>query len=621
MKKLFLVAAAMLSFTACVDESIDWGQGEQTTEQMGYISFGGNAITVAVDSEVGEGEVEPQGSRSATRAADTAIEDYTVQIINAAGDVVKSFKYGEWTQDDDYVANHKIDDNHTVTGIGLPVGTYTVKAFSGETQNVSDTPEYEGYTTVTLAKGTATEAKVECKLSSIKVTVTFDAVLAEVIDAASTSVLVRLDEEGIEEANRSQHTYGGYADKTALTKGHDAVAPTYLKPQASNDGVPLNLYLTTIYGGAPGVGSQISAQKLPVVSNAKIGEWRKVSIKLDHGTEGTVYFVVTVETWVYDKQIDVTQSTYAVSLSEMEIPDISDAPVIKWADKDLAQPIVLSDGMFDSNGSMVGGAPFTISTKQPLAAIYVAASSNNSELASLISSMGMDAAASVANDTNYAGLNILGELQTLQKTILKTWGFPEGSALGQTEVAFDLAGLMEQLQADYNGKHTFTITVVDEKKNNTTVTLDITSGGVIDPNIVWEGKDITKRYVVTDDLKIKINMTAEKGVKNLVVTVSGRLGQSDGMNAIGMPNSFDLVDPGYKIDPSTLAPTEEELGPSLAGMGFPVGEDVKDKTELSFDITSFMGLMGTFKGDTDFKVTLTDNEGNVAEQTVKITIE
>ena len=306
MKKLFLVAAAMLSFTACVDESIDWGQGGQEAEQMGYISFGGNAITVAVDSEVGEGEVEPQGARSATRAADTAIEDYTVQIINAAGDVVKSFKYGEWTQDDDYVANHKIDDNHTVTGIELPVGTYTVKAFSGETQNVSDTPEYEGYTTVTLAKGTATEAKVECKLSSIKVTVTFDAVLAEVIDAASTSVLVRLDEEGIEEANRSQHTYGGYADKTALTKGHDAVAPTYLKPQASNDGVPLNLYLTTIYGGAPGVGSQISAQKLPVVSNAKIGEWRKVSIKLDHGTEGTVYFVVTVETWVYNEQIDVT---------------------------------------------------------------------------------------------------------------------------------------------------------------------------------------------------------------------------------------------------------------------------------------------------------------------------
>ena len=617
MKKLFLLAAAMLSFTACVDESFDWSKKEQPTEQMGYMSFAGDAITVTVDREVGEGETTPQSSvRSMTRAADTAIEDYTIQIINSAGTVVAEFPYGDWTQHEKYVANHQIDASHTVTGIELPVGTYTVKAFSGTTQNVSSTPEYEGSTTVTLTKGTQTAVNVECGLSSVMVTVTFDSVLAEVIDAPNTSVLVRLDEESISEANRSQYTYSGYSSKADLTKGHDVVAPVYLKPQSSSAGVPLNLYLTTVYGGVQGVGSQISGQKLPVVTNAKVGEWRKVTIKLDHGTEGTVYFVVTVETWVYNEQIDVTQSTYAIALEEMEIPDISDAPVVEWAGKDLSQPIALSDDMFDTNGNMVSGAPFSLATKMPLAAIYLSASSDNSDLASLISSMGMDAVATTAS-AEFAGLNILGDLQSLQRSILKMWGFPTSEVMGQTEVAFDLAGLMEQLQADYNGKHSFTLIVVDEKKNNTTVTLDITSGGVIDPNIVWEGKDITKRHKVTPDLKIKINMTATKGIKNLVVTVGGRLGEPDGMAAIGMPNSFDLVDPGYKIGNFS----DELLGPSLEGLGFPVGDNVRNQTEISFDITTFMGLMGSFKGDTDFKVALTDNEGNTVERTVMITVE
>ncbi len=627
MKRLFLMAAAMLSFTACIDETTDWNTVGQGTEQMGYIVFGNDAISVTVDREEGEGDVTPQGVRSTTRAVYSDVADYRVEIYNAAGElVVGPFRYGDWNNKEvveEYVENEKISNNLTLTGIKLPVGSYTVKAYSYPANqapaNAATTPDYVGSTTVNLTKGAATEVNITCHISSVMVTVCFDPILAEVIDAPSTSVLVRLDEESIEEANRSQYTYGNYADKAALVVGHDEVAPTYLTPQSSNDGVPLNLYLTTLYGGEK---SQINGQKLPVVSNAKPGEWRKITIKLDHGTEGTVFFVVNVETWVENQRIDVTQAVYAANLAENAIPDISDAPVIKWGDKDLSEPIILDDNMFDSNGSLTGGAPFAITTKQPLEAIYLSASSNNSDLANLISSMGMEAVSTTDATVQYAGVNILGELQTLQKTILKTWGFPLQDVVGKTEAAFDLSGLMEQLQADYQGDHEFVMTVVDDRGNNTTVTLKITSGGVIDPNIWWDGQDINKRHVVTPDLKVKIMMSATKGFKSLVVTVGGRLGQKDGMNAIGLPNSFDLLDPGYMVNPNNPTEfTDEELGPKLQDLGFPVGNEFDGKTEVSFDITTFMGMMGSFKGDTDFTVTLTDNDNNKIERTVKLTIQ
>ena len=110
--------------------------------------------------------------------------------------------------------------------------------------------------------------------------------------------------------------------------------------------------------------------------------------------------------------------------------------------------------------------------------------------------------------------------------------------------------------------------------------------------------------------------------KSLVVTVGGRLGQKDGMNAIGLPNSFDLLDPGYMVNPNTPTEfTDEELGPKLQDLGFPVGDEFDGKTEVNFDITTFMGMMGSFKGDTDFTVTLTDNDNNKIERTVKLTIQ
>lgn len=611
------MATVIAAFTACVSEHNGWGDEDTPgSENVGYLSFGEDGIQVFLDHEEGEGDVEPQASTSdvpTTRAISAdALADYTVQIIQD-GVVKQSFKYGAWKAAENYKENHVIDANHTVTGLELPVGNYTVRVFSAEAENVSAAPQYEGSQDVTLRKGQMSEANVECTLSSVKVTVTFDPILADVIDATNTSVMARLDEEGV--ASPSAHTWSGYTDKAALTKSHDQIVATYLKPQAATEaGSPLNIYLTTIYGGteAAGTGSQINAQKLPV-GNVNAGEWRKVTVKLDHGTDGTVYFVVTVETWAYNQQIDVTQEVYAASLGEMEIPDVTDAPVIETpvGGLDLTQAMTLTEDMFTA-GVYNGNASMTVKTKQPIKGLYLSATSDSEGLPELISYLGLD---TPATEGTHAGLNLAGTLNVAFKSILGTWGFPTANIAGQTELTFNVAGLLAQLQSEesYTGNHSFSLTIVDAKENNATYTLQVTSG-IIETDIVWVGENIDQRHDIYtsggDPTKIIIKVTAATGIKKLQVEIIGALAGM--VSEVGLASSFDLVEP--RNDEGG------DISESLIGLGFPVGADVKDKQSISFEITQFITLLKVAPGENSFKLTLTENDDNVIEKTIMLNV-
>ena len=45
------------------------------------------------------------------------------------------------------------------------------------------------------------------------------------------------------------------------------------------------------------------------------------------------------------------------------------------------------------------------------------------------------------------------------------------------------------------------------------------------------------------------------------------------------------------------------------------------QTALSFDITSFMALMGTFPGDTDFEMTVVDSTGVETAEKVMVHVD
>lgn len=111
--------------------------------------------------------------------------------------------------------------------------------------------------------------------------------------------------------------------------------------------------------------------------------------------------------------------------------------------------------------------------------------------------------------------------------------------------------------------------------------------------------DLSQVYDVDDfiaqGLTASIEVSAPAGIKSFMVKI-----ESDNLDlsAVGLPQEFDLV--------SVDGETKESLG----GLGFPTGDQVKDKTQIGFDITTFVGMLGSFQGKSYFYLTVTDNAGN-----------
>lgn len=104
-----------------------------------------------------------------------------------------------------------------------------------------------------------------------------------------------------------------------------------------------------------------------------------------------------------------------------------------------------------------------------------------------------------------------------------------------------------------------------------------------------------------------INVEAASGIKNFVVEISS---DADGfmaaINDLGLAN-FDLCNPG-------------SVEASLASLKLPYGDQVKNKTSMVFDITTFMPMLNAFEGNHNFKITVTDNAGASTEVTIRIVV-
>lgn len=596
MKKMMLIVAMALGMVACHDEKIDWGGvGNGNDGAVGYIAFAEDGLSVNVDNESAAGEIEPMATRAVTAEQLAA---YTIEIWNEAGEKVTSFAYGDRNS---HYTTSTYDSSRK--GVAVPAGRYTVKAYSAEVPEESATPEYAGETTVEVSKETVANASITCKLASVKVSVRFDPILASLITDATES-RVALGATSISDYVFKGRPVTPAADDATLSEGLSKMAwdaeggSRYLRP---NDEVnPLVLYLTTTYNG-----SSIKDQALKVVDDAKPGEWRKITVKLENGDSGTIYIKVEVSTWINGEEVDCDVTKVALDMSEAGIPDDSDAPVIEWADHDISQPFTLTEAMFNSAGAYTEGAAFSVKTKSEITSFKLGVASTNSDLSAAANDMGLNVE---------GGLELTQGLSTTTKMIVGSWGFPTADIAGATELAFDLSALMKELHNNYAGTHTFTLTVADKNGSSTTVELSITAGQSVDPNVlnvVWVDHNINERYEIRsgDDNTMVIDITAVNGIKSMVVTITGALQPL--LGDVQLPYSFDLVDPGQNLEGG-------DLGDNLVGLGFPVKDDVKGKTSLTVDITSFKAMLVVAPGETDFKLQVTDNEGNVVEKAMMI---
>lgn len=100
--------------------------------------------------------------------------------------------------------------------------------------------------------------------------------------------------------------------------------------------------------------------------------------------------------------------------------------------------------------------------------------------------------------------------------------------------------------------------------------------------------------------KADLTIDVPAGIAKVMVKIDSDVLTPDALTELELKDEFDLVNPGN--------PTLEE---KIHTLGFPTGSDVKDKTNVKFDITGFMTPLSFLgAGHSDFVITVTDNEGH-----------
>lgn len=449
--------------------------------------------------------------------------------------------------------------------ISLEAGVYTVTMMS-ETMSGAEweKPVYGAVLDVTITrKQTTTIDDIVCKLRNIKVTVDYAADLKSQLDPTFTSMTVALD-------------------KSELTYGFDEARGGYFAPIAAE-----NTLVLTFKCRYTGTTKDIVMTN--EITGVRAAQWRKINVVVQHAADGTATIGIQCDTWTYDEEVVFDTS---VSLFEEVLVDDSDLPEINFEGHDLTVPFELTDAMFDADGKFTSNINLDITAKSPIHSIVVKASSDNPAFAAAYSEL-MPLESDICDGT-------------VGNALLKLMGYPT-DAKGATSTRIKFGAQADMLRS-YEGTHSFEITVTDGNGGKTTKTLAIKYGQmvIVPPSIVWDGYDISQRHTYAPGMTCNLLITAEGGIADFVVEIiSNDLTDSE-LQGVGLAAKFSLVNDSQFFD-------------SLAGLGFPTGDAVKDAKELNLSITSFLSILSlSFPGDHDFKMSVTDVAGQTAQETIML---
>ncbi len=546
-----LLVAAMA--TGCVDDDIRYqGGGEEPSENIGYLSLSGLNVDVLSDTEIITGSGKPLATR-----AEVNKDNFTVDIVNSAGETIQSFKYSECPSEP----------------IALDVGNYTLNVYSGEIPMMAwESPTYGASKEFQINRLQETAiGKVICKLSNIKVSVEYSSDIAEIL-ADDTKVNVALGDNNVD--------FSFAESRAAFFKAVEEV----------------NTLDLTITGSFREVeeGQSSSFEMTSKVSNVKAGQWRKITIIVEHASDGNIDVRVEVENWVFDETITVETSSMLMEAVIDDEEQAKNAPKITWVDNDIDQPLVVSDSMFDEYGECKTPVRINVLAINMLAGLKVDISSTNADFMSSLTSSGFTPSVDMCNPGSAAG--ILGAL-----------GYPTGNnILGKESVTFNMQSQMKQLK-EFNGTHTFRITATDEKglESAKDFVIQVGAGG---PVVTWVGYDIDSRYEITEELTAIIEITSEVGITGFTVDIISDVLSTSTLQDVGLDSHLDLVNPA-----------SDALNGNLINLGFPTRENVLNQNLVSFDITTFLGLLDlTGNGNHDFVMTVTDANGGITVKTLML---
>lgn len=571
MKLLYqILAAGILAVlaTGCKDETPNYGQtGGGSSETVGYVDQNGLSPQVLLDAEINQ--TPAQTTAAQTRAVTEATPDYLVRIYNSSDECVLDTTYGDMQS--------QFNDGPEQNLLALPVGTYRLEVHSQEPSSVPDV-EWEAptygttYDFAVLRSHTSDSPltiadEVVCKLSNIKVTVSISADLAELLGDDTKSTV----------------TLGSAVAE--FTKSESRAA--YFRPQNS-DGDTLEFKLTGTKDGKP-------AELSKTITGVKAGQWRKIMLSIVYAETGDIKIVVTVDSFVQDSEITINSTE---SLWEPELDEGTDRPTLTWPGHDLAQPVALDESMYDPSGTFNGTAPaLTLSAADGIQTLLLGITSDNAAFRTeIIEAAGL-------TDVDLCGtISRLHPFYGLQVTA------------GATEATIDLESIM-YLFFGYEGSHTLTFNMTDNKGRNAVATLQFNYGkgtAEEDPSIVCRQFDIDQPHTTQTGDEIDVDIKTASGIQAFVVSIISETLNEEVLAAVGLRPTFDLCN---ITDPEELAALTSD------DIGFPVNDDVKGQTSMTFSVTKFTGMLSAFPGTHQFKLAVTNAEGSTTTKTLQLIVE
>lgn len=571
MKLLYqILAAGILAVlaTGCKDETPNYGQtGGGSSETVGYVDLNGLSPQVLLDAEINQ--TPAQTTAAQTRAVTEATPDYLVRIYNSSDECVLDTTYGDMQS--------QFNDGPEQNLLALPVGTYRLEVHSKKPSSVPDV-EWEAptygttYDFAVLRNHTSDSPltiadEVICKLSNIKVTVSISADLAELLGDDTKSTV----------------TLGSAVAE--FTKSESCAA--YFRPQNS-DGDTLEFKLTGTKDGKP-------AELSKTITGVKAGQWRKIMLSIVYAETGDIKIVVTVDSFVQDSEITINSTE---SLWEPELDEGTDRPTLTWPGHDLAQPVALDESMYDPSGTFNGTAPaLTLSAADGIQTLLLGITSDNAAFRTeIIEAAGL-------TDVDLCGtISRLHPFYGLQVTA------------GATEATIDLESIM-YLFFGYEGSHTLTFNMTDNKGRNAVATLQFNYGkgtAEEDPSIVCRQFDIDQPHTTQTGDEIDVDIKTASGIQAFVVSIISETLNEEVLAAVGLRPTFDLCN---ITDPEELAALTSD------DIGFPVNDDVKGQTSMTFSVTKFTGMLSAFPGTHQFKLAVTNAEGSTTTKTLQLIVE
>lgn len=568
MKLLYQILAAgtlAVLATGCKDETPNYGQtGGGSSETVGYVDLNGLSPQVLLDAEINQ--TPAQTTAAQTRAVTEATPDYLVRIYNSSDECVLDTTYGDMQS--------QFNDGPEQNLLALPVGTYRLEVHSQEPSSVPDfeweAPTYgTTYDFAVLRSHTSDSPltiadEVICKLSNIKVTVSISAEL-------------------LGDDTKSTVTLGSAVAE--FTKSESRAA--YFRPQNS-DGDTLEFKLTGTKDGKP-------AELNKTITGVKAGQWRKIMLSIVYAETGDIKIVVTVDSFVQDSEITINSTE---SLWEPELDEGTDRPTLTWPGHDLAQPVALDESMYDPSGTFNGTAPaLTLSAADGIQTLLLGITSDNAAFRTeIIEAAGL-------TDVDLCGtISRLHPFYGLQVTA------------GATEATIDLESIM-YLFFGYEGSHTLTFNMTDNKGRNAVATLQFNYGkgtAEEDPSIVCRQFDIDQPHTTQTGDEIDVDIKTASGIQAFVVSIISETLNEEVLAAVGLRPTFDLCN---ITDPEELAALTSD------DIGFPVNDDVKGQTSMTFSVTKFTGMLSAFPGTHQFKLAVTNAEGSTTTKTLQLIVE